>query len=166
MKRKPNIIVDLDGTLALERHRRENILISWEEYFAHIHLDPVNEAVLQFLSVMDPEHDIFIFTSRPEQYRRVTLEWLEANNVPYDFMEMRSEEDTHLQDGCWQTVKSDDDVKLEMIMRYRLAPGNVMCVLEDRDQMCEFYRKLGFDCWQVHPQHELYVPGLGLVTNA
>jgi phosphoglycolate phosphatase-like HAD superfamily hydrolase len=164
MQRKQNIIVDLDGTLALERHRREHILQSWEHYFAHIHLDPVNEAVLEVLDAMNPTHDIFIFTSRPERYRQVTVNWLADNEVPYDFMEMRAEQDTHLDDGCWQTVKSDDDVKLEMIARYRLGPANVAFVLEDRDQMCDFYRALGFDCWQVHPQHELYAPGQGLLN--
>jgi hypothetical protein len=158
MRPTRNIIVDLDGTLALERHRRHHIKKGWEYYFEHIHLDPVNESVLELLHAFEKTHDIFIFTSRPEQYRRVTEEWLQRHDVPFYIMEMRRPEDTNLEAGEWQKHKSDNDIKLEMIMRHQIGPANTMCVLEDRDEMVIFYRNLGFDCWQVHPQHELFVP--------
>ena len=153
-----NLIVDLDGTIALERHRRPLSREGWAEYFKHIHLDPVNESVLKFLEMAFEEHNILIFTSRPSIYAPQTFEWLEANNVPYHRMEMRSEADTETGDGDWQAKKSDYDVKLEMLVKHRIGPANTFCVLEDRDDMVEFYRALGYDCWQVHPQHEMYRP--------
>ena len=158
MEKTENIIVDLDGTVALERHRRHHILNGWEDYFAHIHLDPVNKSVLEFLHGFKHSHYIHIFTSRPVKYKDVTLAWLRKHNVPFWSMEMRAEADTHLGDDDWQTLKSDEDVKLEMLARHRIGPANTMCVLEDRDQMVDFYRRLGYDCWQVHPQHETYRP--------
>lgn len=158
MKETQNIIVDLDGTLALERHRRIKILESWEEYFSLIHLDPVNQSVLEYLRQIDTSHDIFIFTSRPVRYKAATEIWLDNMAVPYDFLEMRSEADTHLGDGEWQSLRSDEAIKTDMLNRYNLKPENTMCVLEDRDEMVAFYRALRFDCWQVHPQHELYKP--------
>ena len=157
-----NIIVDLDGTLALERHRRPRTKKSWEEYFEHIHLDTVNDSVREMLEMFDATHRILIFTSRPIMYIYQTVDWLRMQGVAYDVLEMRSEEDTHLGTNGWQSKKSDADVKANMIAHYRLTPNNTLCVLEDRDEMCAFYRALGYDCWQVHPQHEMYTPVVGI----
>lgn len=153
-----NIITDLDGTLALEIHRRHYIAShGWEAYFEHIHLDPVNVAVMNMLQDLSThDYNIYIFTSRPEQYRDETTEWLVKHGMPPCTMEMRPDEDTNLGGGCWQAKRTDEQIKLSMLEKYGLNRQNTLMVLEDRDEMVEFYRKLGFNCWQVHHEGPMF----------
>ena len=160
LKRKPNIIADLDGTLALEHHRRPQIASpgGWRSYFRGISQDPVNVSVHTLLHFMQTTHKIHIFTSRPEEYRQETEIWLLDNAIPFDVLDMRQAKDTNLDDGEWTKHRSDEDLKDEMLARYKLTPDNVAVVLEDRDAMVNFYRERGFDCWQVHPEGEMFIP--------
>lgn len=153
-----NIIVDLDGTLALEAHRRHYIAShGWEKYFEHIVDDIPNPAVLKMLQDLSKHgYNIFIFTSRPEQYREITSKWLAKFDMPPHFMEMRAVEHTNLLGGDWQAKLSDNDLKLAMLERHNLNWGNTLMVLEDRDEMVDFYRNLGFNCWQVHYQGKMF----------
>ena len=153
-----NIITDLDGTLCIEMQRRHLIAShGWEEYFKDLISDPVNVSVAKMLKDLRIHgYNIYIFTSRPEQYREETEQWLNLHDVPYDAMEMRAAADTNLESGDWQAKRTDEDIKMTMLEKYDLNHQNTLMVLEDRDAMVEFYRLLGFNCWQVHHEGKLF----------
>lgn len=158
LKQKPNIICDLDGVIALDGHRRPLIEGSWEAYFKALKNDEMNHSVVRLMHFMANTHTIFIITSRPELYRRETEQWLLDRYIRYDHLLMRSTEDTATGKQGWQHHTTDAELKQYHLSAHGLNPDNVMAVLEDRDEMVDMYRRLGYDTWQVHPQGEMYVP--------
>lgn len=156
---KNTIICDLDGTLALDDHRRPLIQSQgWKAYFDACVDDTLNEPTAVFLGMwvrQSHANQVVILTGRCESQREVTVNWLNANRIPCDHLLMRPQdsydpmavnEDTA--NGAWT---KDEDVKLAMIKSLDLRPGNVLCCLDDRDRMVVFWRELGFTCWQVRP---------------
>lgn len=159
---KTTLICDLDGTLALDDHRRPLIQSQgWKAYFDACVDDTLNEATATFVKLWAfhclhiDNGKIVILTGRCESQRAVTEEWLQKHGIPHDHLLMRPQdsydplavcEDTT--DGKWTR---DEDVKLAMIQELGLRPENVICCLDDRDRMVIFWREMGFDCWQVRP---------------
>lgn len=159
---KNTIICDLDGTLAIDDHRRPLIQSAgWKAYFDACVDDVLNEPTAKFLElwafhclhVMDGK--IVILTGRCESQRAVTESWLQQHGIPYDHLLMRPQDsydplarDEATANGAWT---KDEDVKLAMIKSLDLRPENVLCCLDDRDRMVVFWRELGFTCWQVRP---------------
>jgi len=155
---KNTLICDLDGTLALDDHRRPLIQShGWKAYFDACVHDTLNYPTAAFLGMWQEGHEnaTVILTGRCESQRAVTEAWLKHHGVHYDHLLMRPAdsydplavcEDTT--DGKWT---KDEEVKLAMIRQLDLRPENVICCLDDRDRMVVFWRELGFDCWQVRP---------------
>lgn len=152
------IISDLDGALSLDHPRRHLIKQSWEGYFDQIINDRCNAAVQTFLLAMARTHATYIITSRPEKYRQVTEQWLARHGVMYEKLLMRPMKHTATGNEAWQEHMSDADLKHQHLKDHGLYPGNVLCVIEDRDEMVAFYRGLGFDCWQVHSEGASFKP--------
>lgn len=156
---KNTLICDLDGTLALDDHRRPLIQShGWKAYFDACVDDVLNPATAKFVGMWrcnSASNMVVILTGRCESQRAVTEKWLYDNGIMWDRLLMRPQdsydplavcEDTT--DGKWT---KDEDVKLAMIRELGLSPANVICCLDDRDRMVKFWRELGFDCWQVRP---------------
>lgn len=155
---KNTLICDLDGTLALDDHRRPLIQShGWKAYFDACVDDVLNYPTAAFLGMWQEgyENTTVILTGRCESQRAATESWLEQHGVEYTHLLMRPQdsydplavcEDTT--DGKWT---KDEEVKLAMIRQLDLRPENVICCLDDRDRMVVFWRELGFDCWQVRP---------------
>ena len=154
---KTNLIVDLDGTLALDDHRRPLIEShGWGEYFALCHGDSLNGPVLAIIEYFCMTHNIHIFTGRADSTREETEEWLANNFVPYRVLEMRPSEGVDMNSGSQAALGCDKDWKGKLIDKYNLTPDNVEFVLDDRDDMVEWWRDRGFDCFQVRPQGRMY----------
>lgn len=156
MEDKINVIVDLDGTLAIDDHRRPLISShSWSEYFAACVDDPVNESVKSIcLLLAQTGHFIHILTGRSERVRAQTTEWLGRHAILYHNLLMRSPNDYDPTAKCNSPThfRPDSEVKEDMINSLKLKPENTLMVLDDRDHMVIFWRELGFDCWQVRPE--------------
>lgn len=154
---KLHIIADLDGTISLDGWRRELIKTqNVEAYFAACGDDPTNEAVVELLQRLMPFYDIHIITGRSESVRGETEDWLVTHGVPYDTLNMRSV-DLYDPSGTDHTAfKSDDDLKRDLYKQLGLSPDNTLCVLEDREEMVDFWRKEGFEAWQVKPRGVFY----------
>ena len=159
LKQKENIISDLDGVIALDGPRRPLIEShGWKAYFKALGQDEMNQSVVRLLHFMNKVHTITIITSRPECYRNETERWLLDRYIPYDHLLMRPKEHTATGTQGWQHHMTDEELKQAHLAKQGLFPENTMCVLEDRQEMVDMYRRIGFDCWQVHPEGEMYVP--------
>jgi len=132
------IIVDVDGTVAL-RNGRE--LYDWSRVGEDLPNQPVIDVIRSLWSYGvlrgDPVQVIFM-SGRPEECRTQTELWLDANvGLPFQ-LHMRSDGD----------FRQDWIIKDELFSLVR----DKYCFLsawDDRDQMAQYWRKLGLQCFQV-----------------
>jgi predicted kinase len=133
----PNaIICDLDGTIALHEGVR-NVYDG-----SKCHLDRVNipvEFVLQACVGLEDTKIIYL-SGREEKWRGQTLQFLCDNLLPYqDMLFMRPTGDS----------RKDSIVKQELFDQHVRGRFNVRFVLDDRNQVVEFWRAIGLTCLQV-----------------
>jgi hypothetical protein len=149
--RKANIVIaDLDGTIALIEHRRHWLdaerhpdLTSderWRKFFAACFDDLPNLPVIRTLqSLHMTGYYNHVFSGRSDEVLEQTVDWLEAFNVPYHHLRMRSAGD----------FTPDEEMKRQWITEYDLAI--IMCVFDDRKKVMDMWRELGLACFQVAP---------------
>lgn len=163
-----NIICDLDGTIALN-HKRSHFLHGvqcakrtsnleahkvsctcgpeqrdWKSYFDACDTDEPCHAVISILNGLGSlivAHKIYILSGRSMSAHEKTLEWLEKYHVPYNYLQMRSQDDR----------TADDELKLKWADVLGLTPKNTLFVLEDRTRVVDAWRAKGFRCFQVAP---------------
>lgn len=126
------IICDIDGTIAKCGDR--NIYDG-----SKVHLDTVIPETLEILERFADTHLILFVSGRDAEYRDVTLDWLEANNIPYDRLHMRPKGDK----------RKDSIVKQEIYDNHIKGNYNIKFVLDDRNQVVDMWRANGLTCLQV-----------------
>lgn len=132
------IIVDIDGTVALRGDREP---YDWDK----VGEDLPNMPVIRVINALRMhEHycgedvKIIFMSGRPEQCRKQTELWLDANvRLPYQLL-----------------MRPDGDFRLDWIVKdelFSLVRGkyHVLSAWDDRDQMVRYWRKLGLQCFQV-----------------
>lgn len=124
------ILCDLDGTLCLFGDANP--------YDRDFTKDKVNKPVKKTLDSFLAKQVILV-SGRNGKFRDQTEEWLEKNGIKYRELIMRAEGD----------VRKDVLVKQEMYENHIKGQYNVLFVLDDRDQVVEFWRSQGLTCFQV-----------------
>ena len=135
------IVCDMDGTLtniSKRFHLAQNG--EWEAFHSLAENDPPNMDVVKLLR---GNNDFIVLTGRPVKYLPVTVSWLRHYDLyPYAII-MRPNGDK----------RSDARLKPEMLIEWYKgldqAKACVDFILEDRDNVVEAFRNLGFNCWQV-----------------
>lgn len=133
----PAIVVDVDGTLALNTGRDIYDL-------TRVHEDAVNQPVAEFvrhIDDLDHRQVIIICSGREESCRALTEQWLASNQIPWDVLLMRPTGDR----------RKDAIVKAELFGQHIRDNYNVRFVLDDRNQVVDMWRSLGLACFQVAP---------------
>ncbi|MCY3411819.1 MAG: hypothetical protein INQ03_09320 [Candidatus Heimdallarchaeota archaeon] len=88
------VLCDLDGTLYNVSHRIHLINQSWKSFFNAIDKDIVNQWCLDLLKGMNHQgYKIILLTGRPEEYKDITKELLDRDQVPFDELIMRKNGD-------------------------------------------------------------------------
>lgn len=134
----PNaIICDLDGTLCLFGNKNP-----YDRDFENDEVDPI---IRYILNKFNQEYCEIIFVSgRSSKFRRQTISFLRKNvelftSIKYDLLFMRPEGDG----------RKDVEIKKEIYEKYIKDKYNVLFVLDDRNQVVEFWRSQGLTCLQV-----------------
>ena len=139
-EKRKDVIVDIDGTLADVTHRLHHIRgrrKSWESFFALMKDDrPVQEIVEQVRQLAQ-DHDIYIVTGRPDDYREETLAWLALHCVPFKAVYMRKASDHR-----------PDDVVKQDILEKHFEKENVALVIEDRPRVIRMWKRHGLKVQQ------------------
>lgn len=142
------IVFDMDGTLAIDQHRRHFIdglpdnKKQWDKYFSYCYLDPPNmPALMVFAALAAAGHEIEIWTGRTERIRPETEVWLDKHLThllpPRQIkMLMRGHAD----------YRPDVELKGEWLDAQR---GNVQLAFDDRDSVVKMWRDAGVPCFQV-----------------
>lgn len=134
------IIFDVDGTLSDVEHRKHH-LPNWDKFFAEMHNDPAIEPVVWLTRALDVSAEdcvILLVTARPEQYREVTKQWMEDNDVRYNRMFMRKDND----------FRKDSLVKAEILQEIIDLGYEPFLVVDDRPEVVEMWRSYGITTLQ------------------
>ena len=135
------IICDIDGTLAISKHR--NVYDT-----AQCESDEPNMPVINVLNLLKGHYRIIFMSGRDEKFRSLTISWLKQyglwnNSIIYCGPEgslfMRVNDDK----------RNDSIVKRELYETYIQGKYNVLCVFDDRNRVVKVWRELGLPCWQV-----------------
>ena len=138
------IVVDLDGTTFDDRHRREHIdHKDWDKYHSRCVDDKPFNDVATAVRMMSGLASILIVTGRPERYRKVTLDALCENDIPFDHLLMRPD-DNYTAASFLKIVQLEEFFgSKEKLLK------EVLFALEDSDYVVKAYREYGITCWQV-----------------
>ncbi len=135
-RQAPHIIIfDVDGTLALNNGKR-----GWYDWNS-VWKDDINEYVVNLARTYGANTDeqIFIFSGRDSSCFDMTKEWLEKKYVPFDRLMMRKKGDN----------RPDEIVKKELFDEFIRGKFFVDFVVDDRPKVCDMWRKLGLNVFQV-----------------
>lgn len=130
------ILCDLDGTLALFKGN------PYERDFIN---DMLNQPVATILSQWinrDDESFVILVSGRKGRFLEETKEWLKKNNIEYSGIFMPRADDDN---------RKDVIIKQEIYENHIKGKYNVEFILDDRDQVVEFWRSQGLTCLQVAP---------------
>lgn len=147
---KDVIICDLDGTIADDSHRAGHLhgrdeatgglVRDWDTYFSLCGADKPIGAVTNILWAMRNSYSIYILSGRSAKYIQTTKEWLDRHLVPYDFLQLRPENNRVQDDVLKLGWANDLDLK-----------NRTLFVLEDRQRVVDAWRAAGYTCLQVAP---------------
>ena len=139
---KDVVVVDLDGTLALDGHRSHYLNRTprdWTKYFAACGDDAPNLPIIELVSALyEANFHIHIVSGRSDEVRDTTLDWLSKHEVPFEILKMRPKDNR----------VDDHKLKLEMVSAYK---DRILLVLEDRQRVVDMWRANGLTCLQVAP---------------
>ncbi|GAA3192862.1 AAA family ATPase [Actinocorallia longicatena] len=128
------VLVDIDGTTAL---------ISGRSPYdsSRVHQDLPNTPVIEVVRAMHAAGNRIVFLSgRPAECHDETAAWLALHvGVPFEGLFMRPTGDS----------RKDAVVKIELFDAHVRDAYDVVCVLDDRDQVVEAWRALGLTVLQV-----------------
>lgn len=132
------IIVDLDGTLCNADHRKHLVENkNWNSFYENLVKDEPNNWCLNILDRFKLNEIIFV-SGRPEQYRKITRDWLVNIGYTSPLLFMRKDGD----------FRKDSIVK-EEIYREHIEPDyEVMFCIDDRKQVVDMWRSIGLTCLQ------------------
>lgn len=128
-------IFDIDGTLALKGDR------SPYDY-SRVMEDTLNKPVAECLRLLNNEGYYPIICSGREgsvECKKLTEQWLENNGIEYNFLLMRKEGD-----------KRADYIVKEEMWKEICKDYCIMAMFDDRNQVVNHARKLGFNVFQVN----------------
>jgi predicted kinase len=129
----PAVISDIDGTLAIKGDRSS---YDWH----NVGVDSVNMDVAAHFCQLGAGIKRIIVSGRDGVCRAETEKWLDDNGISYDYLFMRPINDS----------RKDVIVKQEIYENEIKGKFNILYVLDDRDQVVELWRRLGFTCMQVN----------------
>jgi NLI interacting factor-like phosphatase len=135
------VIVDMDGTLADVSHRLHHIRggrkKDWKRFFEAMDADPPSPVVAEWVRNLSPDYEVVIVSGRPEGYGDRTIAWLRRHHIPFSHILMRRDGDH----------RPDHIVKQEILDR--LPRKAIAFVIDDRNSVCEMWRRNGLRCIQV-----------------
>jgi len=132
------IIVDLDGTLAINNHNRSYFDASTADK------DDVCNEVLELINKFQNDHTIIFCTGREKKYSKPTIEFLNNNGIINPIVFMRSTGDS----------RKDYVVKEELYKEHIEPYYKVKFVIDDRPSVVRYWHKLGLFVFKVGREYD------------
>lgn len=140
------VIIDIDNTLSIANDRfklaeKENGKLDWDFVHASENMikDKPNLPMIELAKgYKEDGFEVIILTGRPESTIKVTKEWLQKYNIPYDKLYMRSWEDNFLKAPDFKRKIYETEIK-----------ENVFCAYDDDQRVIDVWVDLGVTCFKV-----------------
>jgi predicted kinase len=130
------VIFDIDGTLALMDGRSP---FDW----SRVGEDKINPSVYEMYQILSYAQEIFelklmIVSGRDGKCMQETKEWLKKHSINYDRIYLREIGDTRkdslIKEEIWKDIEKE---------------YNILCMFDDRNQVVDHARSLGYSVFQV-----------------
>lgn len=112
----------------------------WNAFFDACGDDPLIEAPARLLSLLDRDVVVVLLTGRPIRVRRITLEWLERNDLRWDLLVMRPYGD----------YGKSTDFKRRVVEDLRGHGFDVRLAFEDEVRNRDMFESAGVPCIYIH----------------
>lgn len=126
------VIVDIDGTLAKMNGRSP---YDWKR----VGEDAVNNHVKNMVKLLSKTMQIIVFSGRDEICYVETFNWLERNEIPFDFLGMRPR----------GNFEKDAVIKKRLYESHVKGKYEVFAVIDDRLSVCKLWYELGLPLYRV-----------------
>jgi hypothetical protein len=140
------VIIDIDNTLSnanerFELAKKPNGKTDWD--IAHLPenliKDKPNLPMIDLAKTYKENgFEVIVLTGRPESTRKVTKEWLQKYNIPYDKLYMRSWEDNFLKAPIFKKKIYETEIK-----------NDVFCAYDDDQRIIDVWVELGITSFKV-----------------
>lgn len=148
--RRPIYIFDLDGTLALIKHRRKYVegpKKDWPAFYRACVDDEPNWPVIRRLEALRLTSQVLIFSGRSDEVKRETVLWL-AKHTSFMPHELTAGGDLTMRQAGDYTP--DDVLKRQWLhAMYDEDRKRIAAVFDDRDRVVRMWRSEGIPCFQV-----------------
>ncbi len=151
------VICDIDGTLADTGHRIHHVTggnRNWDAFFAAMGDDPVVEPIRRLIHACRKDFALLLCSGRPENYRQVTICWLNQHGIAYDELYMRPEGD----------MRPDHVVKAQLLVGMRKDGFDPILAIDDRPSIVAMWRENEITCLQCRDWDERPPVAPGLLT--
>lgn len=139
LKTKENIaVIENEHGVFLADKSKIKFKPDYEAFNNSLEKDIPNKYVAEICKALSEEYAIYICTGRPEKFRERTEDWLSENNIPYNQIWMRPDNN-----------KEPDDVLKKRMLDSIVKTCNVIAVFDDRDKVVKMWRENGLLCCQV-----------------
>ncbi len=140
------VIIDIDNTLSIATNRFElgkkaDGKTDWDFVHSPENLikDKPNLPMVDLAkNYKENGFEVIVLTGRPESTRKVTKEWLQKYNIPYDKLYMRSWEDNFLKAPDFKRKIYESEIK-----------ENVFCAYDDDQRVIDVWVELGITSFKV-----------------
>ena len=136
------VIVDIDGTLADNSHRRHFLQRhehkDWDSFYAACGADAPIMPVILTVQALSRFFSVVLCSGRLERCREDTQVWLAEQEVPYDQLLLRPEGD----------FTDDAELKRRMLGLLRMEGYEPFLVIDDRQKVVDMWRAEGLVCLQ------------------
>lgn len=136
------VIFDIDGTLS-NNDKRQNILKkdpnNWNKFLEEMGNDPINKEIYEIYNIIKQSNNykMLIVSGRSDKYKKLTENWLIWNNIEFDELYMRKEND----------CRSDVEIKKEILNKIK-QKYKISFVFDDRSSVVKMWRNEGLICFQ------------------
>ena len=138
---RSGVIFDIDGTISDHNFRVKFAkLKDYGTYYSMMHMDkPIEESVELMHMYKEKGYAIFLVTGRPENYRKVTLNWLADHRIPNDVLLMRPEDNRTAAAMC----------KLDLYFHNLKDKFKIRAAYDDDPSVIGMWEELGIRTFQL-----------------
>ena len=140
----PVVLVDIDGVLSDASGRQHYLLgknKEWWNFFEAAIDDPPIVESIRLVNCLTQNHTVILLTARPKRLTEITVNWMSRNNIHWDALEMRQDDDAYT---------SSPDVKREILHSLQSHGYKPTLAIDDDPRNLVMYKTEGIPTVYIH----------------
>lgn len=139
MSKTPAVVFDLDGTLCDVSNIRHLVLNKRKDFDGFAYMStfcpPIKWVVDELHNVLAGGGVVIIMSARSDKWAELTLEWLEAHDIPFHEIHMRKEGDLRKDREVKEDILAELEERCEITTAYDDNPA-IVEMWEDHNIPC------------------------------